>query len=371
MSRHSRQSAVPTANLNVVRRHYCDLDGFRAIAALAIVCMHVQVRGGYVHANQWLVDLVSPWGTFVTLFFIISGFGMCCGYYERVKNQTIDLATFYTRRIMKILPFFALLVCIDVVSERFSGNSLWEAFADLTLVFNLMPDLDIQVIGVGWALGVIFLFYFLFPFFVYLMGNRRRAWCTFVISTVLSLSCVFHFFKADGHIDDRRFIYQAMFFVAGGLLYLYRDVIACMGRGGRITTLIVALAVVPLLYTDVPAWASNIKQLVLWIPWMVYAISGDHRMFDNRVMTFLSGISMEIYLSHLFIFQVVNMLGFTHLFASDTASYLVTMVFVVVGVILFATVAHKSIAKATVWITVHSTARQTVVSNENNKESAR
>lgn len=70
MSRHSQQSAVPTTNLNIVRRHYRDLDGFRAIAALAIVCMHVQVRGGYVHANQWLVDLVSPWGIFITLFFI-------------------------------------------------------------------------------------------------------------------------------------------------------------------------------------------------------------------------------------------------------------------------------------------------------------
>ncbi len=68
---------------------------------------------------------------------------------------------------------------------------------------------------------------------------------------------------------------------------------------------------------------------------------------------------------------LASSLKFTHLFASDTASYLVTMVFVVVGVILFATVAHKSIAKATVWITVHRTARQTVVSNENNKESAR
>lgn len=176
-------------------RHYNDLDGFRAIAAIAIVVMHVHVRGEYVHTSTWLSTAVEPLGTFVTLFFIISGFGMCCGYYDRVKNGSMDIERFYSRRIAKILPFFALLVCIDVVAEGFSPNALWEAFADVTLMFNLLPDLNIQVIGVGWALGVIFLFYFLFPFFVFLMSTKRRAWGTFVASVVLSLSCVFTFLQ--------------------------------------------------------------------------------------------------------------------------------------------------------------------------------
>ena len=34
-------------------RHYNDLDGFRAIAAIAIVVMHVHVRGEYVHTSTW------------------------------------------------------------------------------------------------------------------------------------------------------------------------------------------------------------------------------------------------------------------------------------------------------------------------------
>lgn len=125
-------------------RHYNDLDGFRAIAAIAIVVMHVHVRGEYVHTSTWLSTAVEPLGTFVTLFFIISGFGMCCGYYDRVKNGSMDIERFYSRRIAKILPFFALLVCIDVVAEGFSPNALWEAFADVTLMFNLLPDLNIR-----------------------------------------------------------------------------------------------------------------------------------------------------------------------------------------------------------------------------------
>lgn len=337
-------------------RHYNDLDGFRAIAAIAIVVMHVHVRGEYVHTSTWLSTAVEPLGTFVTLFFIISGFGMCCGYYDRVKNGSMDIDRFYSRRIAKILPFFALLVCIDVVAEGFSPNALWEAFADVTLMFNLLPDLNIQVIGVGWALGVIFLFYFLFPFFVFLMSTKRRAWGTFVASVVLSLSCVFHFFKTNGNIDDRRFIYQFMFFVAGGLLFLYRHRIESLNSVGRRLVLLVAVAVLPLLYVDVPAWASNVKQLVLWIPWMVFAIAKDHKVFSNPLTKFLSGISMEIYLSHLFIFQVIRICGLAHVSSDGTVSYVVALALTLAGVIAFALLAHRCIAVASRFI---ATSRRT------------
>ena len=153
-------------------RHYNDLDGFRAIAAIAIVVMHVHVRGEYVHTSTWLSTAVEPLGTFVTLFFIISGFGMCCGYYDRVKNGSMDIERFYSRRIAKILPFFALLVCIDVVAEGFSPNALWEAFADVTLMFNLLPDLNS---GHRRWLGFGRHFSLLFPIPVLCLSHEHQA----------------------------------------------------------------------------------------------------------------------------------------------------------------------------------------------------
>ncbi|WP_158223266.1 hypothetical protein [Fibrobacter sp. UWS1] len=44
-----------------------------------------------------------------------------------------------------------------------SISELYQAFADLTLAFNLLPNPDISVIGVGWFLGLVFLFYMIFP----------------------------------------------------------------------------------------------------------------------------------------------------------------------------------------------------------------
>lgn len=68
---------------------------------------------------------------------------------------------------MRVLPFFALLVVIDVImtfaksgfivtQEMFA--EIYEAYADVTLVFGFMPGAGISVVGVGWFLGVIFLF---------------------------------------------------------------------------------------------------------------------------------------------------------------------------------------------------------------------
>ncbi len=98
---------------------------------------------------------------------MISGFGIFCGYYEKFKNGSIDLNSFYTKRYKKILPFFITLILIDVIMER-SLDHVIQGLTEATLVFGLLPNNQPDVIGVCWTLGVIFLFYMLFPFVVYL-----------------------------------------------------------------------------------------------------------------------------------------------------------------------------------------------------------
>ena len=117
--------------------------------------------------SEIATNVIGSMTHFVKLFLILSGFGMCCGYYERFKSGKVNLEKFYIRRFEKNLPFFALLVCIDTL---FSIKTVvWrDVFSSLTMAFNLMPSHDMSVIGVGWTLGVIFAFYFMFPFYVFL-----------------------------------------------------------------------------------------------------------------------------------------------------------------------------------------------------------
>ena len=168
-----------------MNNRYPSLDGLRAYAAIGIVFMHVLANLSVTPENNFLYGRVIPSLTnFVYLFFVISAFAMCCGYYERMKMGQIPIGQFYKKRYQRVLPFFALLVLIDcivphgankvemaLISEGTSlapwQEQLYLSFADLTLAFNLLPNPDISVIGVGWFLGLIFLFYMIFPFFVF------------------------------------------------------------------------------------------------------------------------------------------------------------------------------------------------------------
>lgn len=82
------------------------------------------------------------------------------------------------------------------------------------------------MIGVGWFLGIIFVFYMLYPFFVFLIDNKRRAWISFFVSTLLAIVALTYF---ESHkygnvpIDRHNILVVATFFLSGGLCYLYKE----------------------------------------------------------------------------------------------------------------------------------------------------
>lgn len=178
-----------------VRENYSSLDGLRAYAAVGIVLMHVQVNLMIKPSDNILTCSVIPWFTnFTLLFMIISAFGMCCGYYERVKSGTITPAKFYAKRYHRTWPFFAMMVMINFVMEPY-WSTFCQSFADLTMCFNLLPNPNIEVIGVGWFLGTVFTFYMLFPFFTFLLGTAT------VVGVLLYCDCVFWYSRLCGETN--------------------------------------------------------------------------------------------------------------------------------------------------------------------------
>ena len=164
---------------------------------------------------------------------MVSGFGMCCGYYQKFKEQKIGVGEFYTKRYSKIWPYFALLCVVDFVISP-SKSALYEVFANLTLCQGLLPNMNISVIGVSWTLAVIFVFYLLFPFFCFLLENKKRAWSAFVCAAIYNFVCSIYFFD-ENHIADRvtvnfnersNILYSAVYFIAGCLIFLYRKELA-------------------------------------------------------------------------------------------------------------------------------------------------
>lgn len=321
---------------------YDNLDGLRAISCIGIVAMHIKANTSY-QISGWTYDTFIPSLThLVPLFLILSGFGMFCGYYERVKSGKADWNQFYTKRYKKILPFFALLILIDLAMER-SVAHLIEGLMEATLIFGLLPNNNPSVIGVSWTLGVIFLFYMVFPFFVWLCWTKRRAWISLAISCMVSVLCSIYFFKEPFVVSEfvprHSFIYCAPFFVGGSTVYLNRDAIKGFVSRHRWICL-AGCAGLTLLWYMVPSEVSGaetlmVKNLVLFLAWLCYAISVDSKILNNKVMKYLSGISMELYLAQMVIFRVVEKTKCLYLFGTGWISFLAVWIAVIVGLIVF------------------------------------
>jgi len=335
----------------IVKETYSSLDGLRAFACIAIVLMHVQKNIISPSSDNFITsNLIGFAGNFVLLFMMISAFSMCCGYYERFINNQCLLEQFYKKRYSRIWPFFALLVFLDVaqalVSEHFSFTDvmkaeLCEAFADLTLLFGLLPDANISVIGVGWFWGVIFVFYLLFPFFCFLISNAKRAWLSLVVSIVMFFLAV-NYFSSESHvvrpISDYNIVYCAPYFIVGGLIYRTRNIFKNLRVRYSVKIMVVVYTV---LFFVFPVFRIDlVSNILLYAGWIAYAISEREEkrkwtFLNNRFVAFLSRISMEVYLCHMMFFRVVEK-GHLERFLPGNATYIVTCALVLMGAVVFA-----------------------------------
>lgn len=154
-----------------MEKRYSSLEGIRGWSCLLIVMAHIYLNAVYQLGSSYRkVMLLAV--EMVFLYMVISGFSICCGYCTPLTNGTVTVSQFYQRRYQKIWPFWAVLVLLEVIVSP-GKETFFEAFADLTLLFGLLPNASISVIGVGWFLGVVFVFYLIFPFVCFLMQTKK------------------------------------------------------------------------------------------------------------------------------------------------------------------------------------------------------
>lgn len=327
----------PTKN----QERYGALDGLRAYAAIGIVLMHVLSNIGVKPTMNYLTDTLIPWFTdFTLMFMVVSGFSLCCGYYDRVKTGAITPNVFYQKRYKRILPFFACLCLLDFVLSP-SVEQVYNLFANLTLCFNFIPNAHIPMIGVGWFLGVVFVFYLLFPFFVFMLDSKRRGWFSLMIALLFAGICTVHSFNVDmpvPKIGRTNIIYTMPLFMTGGMIYLYREKLKMKGiKQYLLLTYCIILTILFFCFPEMRRGGlrSLIAELLLFGSWLIYALGSKDFILNNRVVTFISSISMEVYLCHMVMFRVVERVHLERFVADCDLLYILTCVLVVAGAVAF------------------------------------
>ena len=74
----------------IIMERYNTLNGLRTFACLGILAMHVYANINYAFNGNILNNFIKELTNFVFLFMILSSFVMCCGYYEKIKNNNIN-----------------------------------------------------------------------------------------------------------------------------------------------------------------------------------------------------------------------------------------------------------------------------------------
>lgn len=330
------------AVVNEKKERYSNIDGLRVISCICIIAMHIKANADY-HINNWIYHrVIGSWGQLVALFLIISGFAMFCGYYEDFRAGKINLSSFYTKRYKKILPFFATLVIIDILLSR-SVEHIIQGIAEITLVFGLLPNNDPDVIGVCWTLGVIFLFYMLFPFVVFTCWNKKRALITEIVSIIISILCSIYFYSDQFVIETftprHNILYCAPWIIGGGVVFLYRDDIKKFVSQYRWFWLAGCIGL-DIIWHISPGRIYGVdiimlKNLILYVPCLMYAISVKSKILSNRGMKYLSGMSLELYLAQMVIFRVIEKGHCLYLVGKGWVGFIATWVLEIIGLIVF------------------------------------
>lgn len=310
----------------VKNQRYEAINGLKAIAIIGIVLMHVLTNGEYEMKGFVFERLIPSFTNLVFLFMMVSGFGMCCGYYQKIIDREISVEDFYKKRYAKIWPYFTLLCLMDLAVSP-SKESLFEVFANLTLCQGLLPDVEISVIGVSWTLAVIFVFYIIFPFFVFLIGNKKRALTVGMIALIFNWVCGNYF-----NVGRTNIVYDAIYFIGGGVVFLYRKELAEFASNHRLVVGIIWLISIIAYFT----WGgSTLTTLFFCVAALVYAIGAKEGILVNSIVKFLGGICFEIYLCHMVIYRVLEKLHFIQLVGNGLLAYVVVAVVVICGAVIF------------------------------------
>ena len=142
-------------------------------------------------------------------------------------------------------------------------------------------------------------------------------------------------------MERENILYSAIFFMAGGLIYLYRNEL------GRLKNVRI-VAFVFLAITAVAYYFLNQNDLVMAafsVAIIIFSITDSGKLGETKIIRKLSSVSFEVYLSHMMIYRVLERLKINHIFGLNAISYGVTAVLTLAGAIVFSCIAKMVLEK--------------------------
>lgn len=313
-------------------RHLDVLDGIRVLFVLLIGWYHIWQQG-------WLTPVIPLGGQSVNLDFLLrsgyiwvdglmllSGFLLYLPYTG--KGTPPSALTFYKRRLIRIVPSYLLCILPLFVlalvqgTYRTSSDAIRDLLAHLSFTHTLFPFSYQQtpLNGALWTLGVEMQFYLIFP-----LVARCYQKKPLLTGGIMALVALVYRHAVSGLGDNSLYINQlpafldvyALGFFSASLFAELQKRMGKEGADGKIKLFFTAIfflcifLIIPLLKTQAGQNGyENIRlgQLNSRLPLCIllscmmisaaYSLPPLRFLLGNRLMAFLSSISLQFYIWH-------------------------------------------------------------------------
>ncbi len=149
--------AINTATLPLIR----------FVAAYIVVEFHFAREAEFYHH---LPEIFKAGTLMVTFFFVLSGFVLFLGYYQK---ERIDLQSYFVRRAVKILPLYFLALLLAAIMRGFDGAlSFSEVLLNLLCLQSWFPN-PLSLNFTSWFVSDLWFFYCVFPPLLFVLKKTR------------------------------------------------------------------------------------------------------------------------------------------------------------------------------------------------------
>lgn len=176
------------------------LNFIRILGMTMILFFHAWLIYGFSTDNVWLNQMFSLGAIFVTVFIMLSGFGLRKSNSDLSVSDFSGVLKFYKKRILAIYPIFLLLTITALLFQYNVADSQAETLSRLPIQFSMLhilwgKDMHSFLFNDNcWYISALFVLYLLFPFLNEVV-NRLRTWmkiCLCVVLWIVSIGVYFY-----------------------------------------------------------------------------------------------------------------------------------------------------------------------------------
>lgn len=218
-------------------RRIAELDGLRGIAILLVLMGHLfayaMMGRSWSGLGKIVLALTGPGWLGVDIFFVLSGFLITGILLKDKETSQHYIRNFYGRRVLRILPLYAVALILVAVFYHHPGPTL---VLGVLMCVNFAPIFNIEVVSGAaalWSLSVEEHFYLIWPWIVRTFRpTTLAAVCLFICAAEPAIRAITIFMVPD--------VYFYSWFRFDGLAWgalMAVTVHELRGRGGRRTAL--------------------------------------------------------------------------------------------------------------------------------------